>query len=285
MSYLAVGIAFFIAAAVMPAVIWLAGKVGAVDAPNADVATHLSPTPLLGGISIIVGSLVGASVIGGINFSLISALGVSVLCLMGLYKDVTRLDMPPFLQILVQIICCLLILLGNPDQYWPWWQQMLAVFFGVALVNAINFLDVSDGLCGAVVIPIFIGLYGLGGSPVNLSFAAAVLGFMIWNKPKARVFMGDIGAFFVGATLFLLLTDDLLKGQLHPSALLLLAVPYGELGITILVRLVRGRSATQGDASHLSLVMLNAGWSPWAIIGLFGGITLVSVGLVAGVFV
>ena len=244
--------------------------------PNADVVTHNSAVPLLGGIGIIAATSLSALFMDTSEIPLLAILGILVLSAMGLYKDITRHDLSPLLQMIVQCMCCTVLLLAVDSwSQLPWWPLIAAVLIGVSIINAVNFIDVSDGLCAAATMPAFFGLYWAGANSLTLGIAGALLGFFFWNRPKARVFMGDVGSFFLGGMLCLTLMDGILAQRWHPAILLLVAVPCAELLMTIAIRLSRARSITRGDASHVSLILLNAGCSPWTLVFLFGGTSLV----------
>ncbi len=281
MIWLACLTALAVSFATVRLVMSLAKHLGAVDAPNSDVVTHTTSTPLLGGVGFIVGTVASALLLTGFALRPGSSVGIGVLCAMGLYKDITRKDLSPKLQLVVQFACCALILTSvDMPARASLWEMAICIFAGAAMINAINYLDVSDGLCSAVSITVFAGLYFAGAPGICMCVAAALLGFFLWNRPKARIFMGDVGSFFIGACLYWFLADGILGRSRPWWMLLVLAVPYGELVTTTLIRLTRAKAITQGDASHVSLLLLNAGMSPWALIGLFSGVSVLFVGFV-----
>lgn len=275
MSWLVFLVSAGVAAAIMPLVIKLAYQVGAVDVPNADVITHTRSIPLLGGLALIAGTIIPAAVFLDWNPPLAAVLGTGIILLMGLYKDVSRKDLQPLLQIAVQIFFCGLVVSSLlPLENLSLWLIGLLIIVGVALINAINFLDVSDGLCAVVAITISIGLYLAGGSIICLGLAGSLLGFFAWNRPKAKVFMGDTGSFFIGAVFYIVVIEGLFVNEWQWGVLCVFAIPFAELGFTILIRLSRSTAIMQGDASHVSLILLNSGMSPWTLLVCFAAASM-----------
>lgn len=271
-------VSFLVSLILIPPAMRIAYRLGAIDAQNADVRTHTQDTPLLGGIGIVGGTLVAAFLVADTSLSLYSILAFIAVLTLGFYKDITRSDVAPTIQLLVQIIACLLIMNhNNIIQNFHSWELLVILVGGLALINAINFIDVMDGLCTIVVAFISIGFFLITSLELSLALAAACLSFFIWNRPKAKIFMGDVGSFFIGLILFHLAVSTLAMGYGTLPILLILAVPLLELTATIGIRFFRGKSITTGDASHVSLIMLNRGTSPWAIISLFAGISFICI--------
>jgi UDP-GlcNAc:undecaprenyl-phosphate GlcNAc-1-phosphate transferase len=275
MSWLAASVGALVAGLSIPLLIGLAQRLGAIDNPNTDVVTHTRSVPLFGGVAIIAGTLSAWGFVPAWRIPLPALLGMSLLCLMGLYKDISRRDLSPWLQLTVQMLFCGLVLLSMvPTDIVAVWLLLLWLLAGVALINAINFLDVSDGLCATVAITLCMGMYLAGASVASLFLAGGLVGFLAWNRPRAQIFMGDVGSFFIAAWLYIVLLDGLVGRGGFWGIWFVLAVPFGELAATMLVRRARARSIMQGDASHLSLLLLNNGMSPWVLLACFGSVSL-----------
>jgi UDP-GlcNAc:undecaprenyl-phosphate GlcNAc-1-phosphate transferase len=236
-----------------------------VDAPNPDVRTHTRATPLLGGAGIIAGALTYFSWPGiGIGWPWTTWTGLALLCTLGAFKDVTRRNVLPVIQLLVQAGACLLLLHSHSiDGVVPMFGLTIA---GVVLINGVNFLDVSDGLCASVAAVMGLGFWLVFGDNAGIALCAGCLGFLAWNRPRARIFMGDVGSFFIGGVLCVLALDAFERGATVMAVGSLLILPALEMAVTLGVRLLRTRGLTQGDDSHLSLRLLNKGVSPWAVV-------------------
>jgi Fuc2NAc and GlcNAc transferase len=140
-----------------------------------------------------------------------------------------------------------------------WLLQVLAVLYLVWLLNLYNFMDGIDGLAGVEAITVCAGsvlLYVLGTSGVATYAApmlllAAVSGFLCWNFPPARIFMGDAGSGFLGLMLGLL---SIQSGWVNPAFfwawLILLGVFVVDATMTLLRRLARRHKPYEAHRSH-----------------------------------
>jgi len=181
-----------------------------------------------------------------------------------------------------------------------WLGDLLALIYLVWMLNLYNFMDGIDGLASAEAISVGVAaclVYaGCGHSDLMWSvlvLAAAVAGFLCWNFPPARIFMGDAGSGFLGVVLgAVALQAAWEKPELLWSWLILLGVFIVDATWTLLRRLLRGdkvyqahrshayQHATRRTSSHLvvtsTVVLINVVWLlPWAL--------LVGIGLIPGV--
>jgi len=164
---------------------------------------------------------------------------------------------------------------------------LISVFWVVGICNSINFFDNLDGGAAGTVAISAVTLTYLALS-TNQSFIAALsivisgstLGFLIWNKTPARIYMGDAGALFLGVLLATLTvrfepdTESSIGSFATP--LLLLAIPILDTSIAVFSRLRRGISPFQGGRDHLSHRLIRAGVSRriaaiilWSLTALF----------------
>ena len=167
------------------------------------------------------------------------------------------------------------------------WSVPLTVAWVIVLTNAINLIDGLDGLAAGVV-AIACGALWLTArahGDFYVMFVAALLlgaclGFLWWNRPPARVFMGDTGSQFLGLTLSALSLLENRKGTAAMTLLLpivALGVPIADSTLAFVRRLLRGQHVFRGDARHIHHRLLDAGLSPraalgtlWALSALFG---------------
>src|SRR5207248_7983963 len=146
----------------------------------------------------------------------------------------------------------------------PWSQTLVAVVFFAGVCHAFNLLDNMDGLAAGVALIAAAFLAGLLrdalGPPLVLLLVAltgALLGFLYWNRPPARLFMGDCGSLFIGAavggaSLAPVLHD---RGSVPWTWLLvisILVVPLFDTGFVLVLRRLAGRKATRGGTDHVS---------------------------------
>jgi UDP-GlcNAc:undecaprenyl-phosphate GlcNAc-1-phosphate transferase len=272
-----------------------------VDKPNTAHKSHKQPVPYLGGVAIIIGIVVVAY-----STSLVSNFTVKtfwlatsvlapalVLGLIGLWDDMKNL--PPLPRFVAQTIAGLFtafILIatdnvGNPTGS-EIFDSVITIIWVVGICNSINFFDNLDGgAAGTVAVSsTALAFLALNGDQYLIAAlatvtAGATLGFLIWNKSPARIYMGDAGALFLGVLLATLTV------RLHPDSetqigsyftpIFLLAVPILDTSVAVLSRLKRNISPFQGGQDHLSHRLIRAGLSRrkaavslWSLSGLFG---------------
>jgi UDP-GlcNAc:undecaprenyl-phosphate GlcNAc-1-phosphate transferase len=204
--------------------------------------------------------------------------------ILGLIDDRKRLG--PFLKLGVQLgvalflaIFCDVRVLHLLEEPWGIAGLMasvvISVLWMVVITNAMNFLDNMDGLTGgvaAIIASLFLGATLIHGQWFIAAMAAllvgSLIGFLYYNFPPAKVFMGDGGSLVVGLLLAIIsirttyLTGD---GQAHWHALLMplvmLAVPLYDFTSVTVIRIAQGRSPFVGDQSHFSHRLVRKGLS------------------------
>jgi UDP-GlcNAc:undecaprenyl-phosphate/decaprenyl-phosphate GlcNAc-1-phosphate transferase len=253
------------------------------DLPNASHKTHKEPVPYLGGVAIIIGVTVisyAAAIYKQFNtedFLLLTSVlaPAIVLGLIGLWDDLRNLRPGPRLaiQTVAGIFTAYILIsqdtVGNPTGSQTL-DAIITVVWIVGICNSINFFDNVDGGAAGTVAISSLGLFYLTYQNQQIFIAAlssvtagATIGFLLWNKSPARIYMGDAGALFLGvliATLTIRLqpdTDALWKSLATP--VLLLAVPILDTTTVVLSRIRRGVSPLQGGYDHLSHRLMSKG--------------------------
>ena len=283
----------------------LAIRIGAMDKPNLERKTQKEPVPYLGGVSIAitVTALTYAGVIQSdfttINFPLASYVLIPAIVLgfMGLVDDLRGLPALPRLvfQTLVAVAAAL-VLINTGSVGAAFGQstlsEALTVFWIVGICNSINFFDNLDGGAAGTVVVVTLGIffiaYDRGQESVSalaIVTAGATLGFLMWNKSPAKIYMGDAGALFLGVVISVLTIR--INPGIDPSwkslALMpiLLAVPILDTTVAVTSRIYRGISPFTGGKDHLSHRLMRKGLSRraaaitlWAGSGLFALLTL-----------
>jgi UDP-GlcNAc:undecaprenyl-phosphate GlcNAc-1-phosphate transferase len=172
----------------------------------------------------------------------------------------------------------------------PTWYTLLATIWFAGMCHAVNLLDNMDGLAAGVVLIAAAFLSGVFGTELGLPLSAvlvalvgALLGFMYWNRPPAKLFMGDSGSLFIGAAVGgAALVPVLGAGAAAPKyvtlIVLMLVVPLFDTAFVLVLRRLAGRSATRGGTDHVSHRLVSLGFSErravrvlWAL-GVLGGI-------------
>jgi len=273
---------------------------GVLDRPNSAHKSHKNPVPYLGGVAIIIGVVI-VSYIALIlktftwnNFWLAtSVLGPAIaMGLVGMWDDIKNLNpLPRFIGqsiagIVVAIILMLTDTVGNPTGVTVL-DVAITFLWIVGICNSINFFDNLDGGAAGTVAITAISLTYLAITgdqyfiaALSIVVAGSTLGFLIWNRAPARIYMGDAGALFLGlliATLtvrFKPSTDSSVSSFAIP--VLLLAIPILDTTVAVFSRLRRNVSPFQGGKDHLSHRLVRAGLSRklsaialWSLTGLF----------------
>lgn len=148
---------------------------------------------------------------------------------------------------------------------------LLFAGFVFVFVNALNFLDNQNGVAAALAAVTLLaagggGLDGFLRDDWPAAAAAAALAFLPWNWPRARLFLGDAGAYALGAAAAIAVCWWLRAG---PSGLWLAAVPLADFAQVVVVRLWLGLPPWVGDRRHLTHLALRCGAPSWALAPLF----------------
>jgi UDP-GlcNAc:undecaprenyl-phosphate GlcNAc-1-phosphate transferase len=258
---------------------------GILDRPNSAHKSHKKPVPYLGGVAIIIGVIVVSylalifSNFAWSNFWLASSVIGPALAmgLVGLWDDLRSLNpLPRFIgQSIAGLVVALFLVLnnniGNPTRITEL-DVLITVIWIVGICNSINFFDNLDGGAAgtAAITAISLTYLAITGdqyfiAALSIVIAGSTLGFLIWNKTPARIYMGDAGALFLGVLLATLTvrfkpsTDNLITSFAIP--ILLLAVPILDTTVAVFSRLRRQVSPFQGGKDHLSHRLIRTGFS------------------------
>jgi Fuc2NAc and GlcNAc transferase len=273
-----------------------------IDVPNRR-SSHASPTPRGGGVAIVIAFFAATlllAYLGLINAGVLGALliGGGAMALVGFFDDRWHLRASVRLCVHFAAALCVVILIGGVPEgalsrwglHGAWIGGLVAVLVLIWIANLFNFMDGIDGIAGSEAVFVSgCGAFlnwsnggGIGLTAAMLCLAAASLGFLRWNWPPARIFMGDVGSGFLGFIL----------GVLGLAANQGGAIPievWGILGglflvdatITLLRRVIRGEQWFEAHRLHayqrlarrwnghlpvtLSVSVINLAWLfPWA---------------------
>jgi UDP-GlcNAc:undecaprenyl-phosphate GlcNAc-1-phosphate transferase len=266
----------------------LAMRIGAMDIPNLARKTQSVAVPYLGGVAIALGIIIttlAAIVFGGNQVSestgnlkdlaltvLLPALAMGIL---GLIDDLRSLS--PLLRLITQtlvgtFVALVLVQGGTVGTSFatPALNTAVTIFWIVGICNSINFFDNLDGAASGAV-----GIAALGAfviafdrgqvlvSALSIVTAGATIGFLMWNKSPAKIYMGDAGALFLGVII------SVVTIRLNPGIspigyslvipIMLLAVPLLDTCVAVFSRLARGLSPLTGGKDHLSHRLVRGG--------------------------
>lgn len=252
-----------------------------LDHPNAR-SLHSHPTPRGGGVAIVV-AIVTAGLLIGIAYSALADflwLGTSLLML----AIVSFLDDRYGLQVTERLlahiaVACLLLVEGFILYTWQWpgvlwhWSPWLGVGFSLLfilwMINLYNFMDGMDGLAaGMTVIGFsFFAWFGWAAEnplffSVSLAIAAAGGGFLVFNFPPARIFMGDVGSSLLGLSAAVLSLWGAQEGMFPFWAAILIFSPFiVDATITLVRRMVRRERFWEAHKTHYYQRLVQLGWS------------------------
>jgi UDP-GlcNAc:undecaprenyl-phosphate GlcNAc-1-phosphate transferase len=279
----------------------IAIRIGAMDAPTLERKTQKEPVPYLGGVSIAltVCTITYAAVIASDSttstFPLASYVLIPALfmALMGLVDDLKGLQ--PLPRLAIQTLAGVLVatVLVATDTMGvafnnPVLDIGISILWIVGICNSINFFDNIDGGAAGTVAVASLGVAFIAFSrqqelisALAVVTAGATLGFLLWNKAPAKIYMGDAGALFLGVLL------SVLTIRLNPGIVpnwkslaippILLGVPILDTCIAVFSRIKRGISPFQGGKDHLSHRLVRKGLqrktaaiSLWGLGAVFG---------------
>lgn len=247
---------------------------GVLDSPDGKLKRHKEPTPYLGGVAVYVAFLVSLGLVFEFDRELLGMLlGGTIVTMLGLFDDLKVVT--PGLKIMGQMLAIwVLFKSGATIQIATipvWLTILLTVAWVVVVTNAVNILDVSDGVASgtAAIAATSIAMIAImNGRPLIACAAVALAGtcggFVWFNKAPAAIYLGDTGSMFVGFMLAsLTMIGDYAQNN-HVALLaplFILAVPLFEVVICSLARLSRGQSPLRGSPDHQALRLKHFGMS------------------------
>ena len=257
----------------------------AMARPNAR-SSHREPTPQGAGIAVIgatIAAVAGAALLApellqdppqlSLIFSCTTGLAA-----VGVTDDIRPLEALP--RLLLQAVAVAVMIAALPadlrivSQLPLWFERILMLLGGLWFVNLVNFMDGIDWMTVAEVIPVtaalalfgFMGALSESATLVAIALCGAIIGFAPFNRPVARLFLGDVGSLPIGLLLSWLLI--LLAGNGHLISAILLPLYYlADATTTLIHRIVMGERITQAHRSHFYQKAMDNGFSVYQIVG------------------
>ena len=285
-------LALVVAATVIGALLRSRAASLVLDHPN-HRSLHATPTPRIGGIGILAGIAV-AGIFAGF------AVDPRVLAALILLIAISLLDDVSSIGVLWRMLAhlagaCLAAAAFVYDGHGTW-AALAAAIAITWMTNLYNFMDGADGLAGGMAVCGF-GVYGIAAllasdpafAALNFSVAAAAAGFLLFNFPPARVFMGDAGAIPCG---FLAAVCALVGWQRGVWPLWFGAVVFSpfvvDASVTLARRLARGAKVWEAHREHYYQRLVQAGWghrrtlrAEFGLMLIVGGVALAGLRLAA----
>jgi UDP-GlcNAc:undecaprenyl-phosphate/decaprenyl-phosphate GlcNAc-1-phosphate transferase len=262
---------------------------------------HAPPVPRLGGLALAIAFVV-VNFFAGIvdpsqNSSLLFQPAILLSCLamfgIGFIDDLKPLGARKKLlgQVLIAAAVCSfgvgiqtfkIPFTGHIIPLGPW-GSVITVLWLVGITNLINLIDGVDGLAAGIALMLMALLGYVGHKTGNLDLViagmgGALLGFLRFNFPPARIYMGDGGAYFLGFQIGVFAIEGSHKGEVMAALaapLFVLVLPILDVSLAILRRGLRGLPLFRPDRRHLHHHLLNTGLSHRKIVLIFYGVTLV----------
>ena len=255
----------------------VARQFGILDHPNTRLKKHRKPIPYLGGVALFLafaGAVLAVKLLhAGTPRGIVGVMaGATLVFLVGLMDDIR--PMKPLTKLLLQIVAASIpIYFGVHIKFIdnPWGHIPLTILWLVGITNAFNLLDVMDGLSSGVAAIAALCFWAVSAQTGRLNdaiMAAAIAGacggFLFYNRPPARIFMGDAGSLFLGFALAAVAIGEgySLKTELGVMApLMILGVPIFETLFLMAIRWQAGKPIMHGSPDHIALRLRKMGFS------------------------
>ncbi len=265
-----------------------------LDTPNTSLKTHREPTPYLGGVAIYLAFLFTLAFTYDFTHEVLGILfAASIIVTLGLFDDLKVLS--PTVKLLGQTIAAFVAVKAGimiELTFLPQWVAFgLTMIWLVGMTNALNLIDVSDGLAAGVasVAGMFLYIIALSSgadtiATLTLALVGATLGFLAYNRPPARIFMGDTGSMLLGFVLgaLAMIGHYTFTHRLAAVApVVILGVPIFDTLYVMGVRAYRRIPLMRGSPDHFAVRLRNHGMPAGriALIGYGSGVLLGCLGL------
>lgn len=244
-----------------------------LDIPN-ERSSHSLPTPRGGGLAIVIAWYIGITILfffgevsRNLYFALLSGILLAAISLLDDVFDIRPVIRLSFQTITVIIAFILLkgiqtVYIGDKDIFQMIILDTITIVGMVWFINLYNFLDGIDGYASFEAITIGLALYFFTGQSINLILIAAVSGFLIWNWPKARIFMGDVGSTQLGFILVVLGVYFHNEHKLPIICWLILLAPFWfDATLTLYRRWRNKEKLSQAHRKHIYQRLVQSGFS------------------------
>ncbi len=250
-----------------------------LDNPDGALKRHKAPTPYLGGVAVYCGFLMGLALTTPFesNLSLL-LIGSTLLLFLGLIDDLIPLaSYQKFIGQCIIALCFLKIdLLLKESFFINIWLVPILIFWIASVTNAFNLIDIMDGLATTAALTSSLVFFGIalftGSYPVAILLAAfigSLMGFLWYNRPPARIYLGDAGSLFIGGilgTIPFLLPWGTYNAWGFLAPLGILGVPLLEVTSLVLIRTYKGIPFFNGSPDHFACYLMAHGWTKQLIL-------------------
>ncbi len=293
LSFLCFILAFGFALYFVPVFRQAAMKWGVVDKPDGRLKHQRAPVPYLGGIGVYIAFLLALSFVFEFSPQVLGLLlSGTIMLLIGLVDDFGVLA--PYQKLAGQFLATFVLIKSGvyiKVEFFPVWVAIpLTAIWMVGVINAINIIDISDGLSSGVAFCASLMLFviallnhNITIAILTIALAGAILGFLIFNWQPAKVYLGDTGSLFIGLMLGALsmigsYTKD--NPVAYVAPVLLLGVPIFDTFFVIVMRAKKGLHPFLGSPDHFAIRLKRTfGWSAQRVALISCAATLVLGGI------
>jgi len=258
-----------------------------LDVPN-ERSSHHIPTPKSGGVAIVVTFFIGVMIMFIVSTKVMIVrwyffgfvISATLIAGISFYDDIK--NKPYTIKLITQMFSiCLVLAFGividrlalpySWAQHLGCWGYFLSFFWLIGLTNAFNFMDGLDGLAGgtALIVSAFFCIitFSQGSNFVYITcytLFAGTLGFLIYNFPSARIFMGDVGSTFLGFSFAVLAIIAARYDASHTSFFVMPLLFFNfiyDTAFTFFRRLLSGERVIDAHRSHLYQLFQRLGYN------------------------
>lgn len=278
---------------VLPLVIKAAKRLRLLDKPDGTIKVHKEPIPFFGGMAIYIAFITTLALAYPFeNTILWLLLGVTLLLFIGLIDDCKALM--PGQKFFGQTIAVLCFLKGGFSLKTTFFSSSLNLFFSsfwmLTVINAFNLIDVMDGLTATVALTagttffiIALMLKQHAVSVLLLAFLGPLVAFFYYNRPPAKIYLGDSGSMFIGgflAAIPMLFSWSSQNFESYYTPVIILGIPLLEVFFLVVIRTYLGIPFYKGSPHHFSIYLMKKGMSKYGILA-FTALTGICLSLIA----
>jgi len=232
-----------LALSLTPLMIRVAKKLNIVDKPDENLKNHKKVTPYLGGIAVLL------SIVPFFIFNFTYIIPAILITLLGLWDDIKNVNSK--VRLILEFI-----LMGTTIYMIYGYVHIvyftLLMITGVAIINSVNMIDGMDGVCSGLT-AIALTFFAIFGDKNLYYIVFALIGFLLYNKYPAKIFLGDAGSYLLGFTLFYSITS---LTQKHGNGGYFISLIIGgifatDFSFAILRRVLNKKSPFSGDREHI----------------------------------
>ena len=252
-------VAFVVTLVLTPLAIVVATRTGVMDRPGG-LKDQDRAVPYLGGVAVLAGVLVAV-------LSDQPSLAVPLVAATALGVADDRFDLPPLVRVAGEVAVGVAVVVTCPVHLGGVVATVGIVAVTLLLVNGVNLMDGLDMLAGGTVAVAAVGFAVLvpgTGRQVAVALAAALLAFLVFNRPPARIYLGDGGSYLLGTALAVLVAqawDPVFDTTVGVASFALVALPAAEVAFAVIRRLRGHRSVLAGDRGHPYDRLVARGWA------------------------